>query len=209
MWCVLRFSFQEWGVHYPNYRVLAAEGSKLSFSLRIIIIQRELPCPRLLLLPRDSSHPIPGNVTLQSQNPLCWFRTTQKTHPSSRTPHRISWSLCCNCISIESLSAKFCFLQSFTVLFWQNYLHTNLHLKVYFLENLAQDRGEKVEKKTSEELDIPPFLCVSDKIPYSWPTNFSLGVAEILPVQSEFLIYLYFSTSSVTPLGWKKYSLIF
>lgn len=75
----------------PNYRVLAV--SKLSFSLRITIIQRDLSHPRWFSLPRNSPHLMPGNVDVQIQNPLCWFRTTQKTHPSSRTPHRIDQDL--------------------------------------------------------------------------------------------------------------------
>lgn len=120
----------------PNYRVLAV--SKLRFSLRITIIQRDLSHPRWFSLPRNSPHLMPGNVDVQIHNPLCWFRTTQKTHPSSRTPHRISWSLCCNCISVDPLSAKSCFLHSFTVLFYpRKCLHTNFRLKVCLLENLA------------------------------------------------------------------------
>lgn len=71
--------------HIILTRELAAESFKLSFSLRITVIQRDFPHPRLLLFPRDSPHPGPGNTGIESQDRLCLLRTTQKAHPSSRT----------------------------------------------------------------------------------------------------------------------------
>ena len=53
-------------------RVLAAETFKLCVSLRITVIQREFPHPRLFLLPRDSPHPEPGNMGIESRTPYVY-----------------------------------------------------------------------------------------------------------------------------------------
>lgn len=132
-----------------------------------------------------------------NQDPLYWFRTTQKTHPSSRTPHKISRGLCCNCISVDSLPnptsstpLQCCTAQENTCtqiftsssVYWRIWPHTEWE---------SRDVAGWQQKKASKELMF--FLSSALVVKYHIPDLliFSPGVGETLPVQSRFLIYLY------------------
>ena len=64
---------------------------------------KRIASPKVILTPQRQPASSAWWCVYTNQDPLYWFRTTQKTHPSSRTPHKISRGLCCNCISVDSL----------------------------------------------------------------------------------------------------------
>lgn len=76
----------------------------------------------------------------KSQDPLSQSKTSQKSHPSLKTPHEFGWGLRCNCIAFQVLplhnpASLFPLKVSFPRPLQINQLRTNLHCRVGFLWN--------------------------------------------------------------------------
>lgn len=73
----------------------------LGFTLEL----RELPRLRLHNHhPRDGSWPMTGQCRGKNPASLALIWATWKSHPSSKTPHRIPWGLCCNSHTVVRFS---------------------------------------------------------------------------------------------------------